>query len=123
MSNKHLAVLLSPAIIFLVIAAGDFVLSQQAMNRPNPDQERQRFENFVKNVQSGKWQLTTDRWLVGMRSQHRLVEAERGTRLQLAETMRSGVWHILAGIGFQAIAVLWVRNDCRKQKPLTTPCS
>jgi hypothetical protein len=66
MTKRDLAILLSPSIFFIVVAVAAFLTSEMIRRHIRDDGSRQKFDTFVTNVQSGKWQLTTDKWLEGM---------------------------------------------------------
>ncbi len=113
MSTRSLLFLLSPSLIFIVIAAAAFQLSQKDFHYYDPAKEResqQKFDTFVANVQSGRWQLTTDRWLEGMRRERKVTEAERQIGIDSAIVIRQGAWLILLGVACQVLSVFAIRG-------------
>lgn len=78
------------------------------------DGSPQKFEAFVANVQSGKLQLTTDRWLDGMRRQETLIEAYRQTGGEVGQMLEIVGLTTVAGIAFQMAAVYSVRKKLSK---------
>ena len=71
---------------------------------------QQKFDVFVANVKSGKWQLTADRWLEGMRRERATAEAYRKAGASTVELMQDFVWASLAGILLQTCVVFSVRK-------------
>src|SRR5436189_109323 len=112
MSNKHSLLLFCPGLVFLVIALGAFVLSEQEIHRHHLAQAREsqeKFDRFVADVRSGKRELTPDKWIEGMCLERKLTESERQFSLETARTMRAGGWFMLIGVAFQTIVVFSVR--------------
>ena len=117
MNNKRWLILFCPAFVFLSIAVGAFALSEQEIQRHNVAQEREnqaKFDKFVANVRSGKWELTPDKWIEGMRLERDLTESERQFSLGSARTMRAGGWYLLVGVVFQAVVVISVKGAFKK---------
>jgi hypothetical protein len=106
--------LLSPSFIFIVIAIGAFVLSEQDIRTAHERANQQEFDKFVENVKSGKWQLTTDKWLDGLRVERSRTESERRFGIGAARVARSCAWYILLGVACQALVVFSVRANCKK---------
>jgi hypothetical protein len=69
---------------------------------------------FAKNVQSGKWQITTDKWLEIMK-QH---QATRASNIEIDAGFRAVMLYIvlisLLGIICQVHAVLYIRKRLTK---------
>jgi len=66
MTKRDIVTLLSPSVFFIVAAVPAFTMSAMIRQHTRDDGSHQKFDTFVSNVQSGKRQLTTDRWLEGM---------------------------------------------------------
>ena len=114
MTKRDIATLLSPSIFFILVAVAAFWTSDAIGRHTRDDGGQQKFDTFVKNVQSGKWQLTTDRWLEGMRQERAIAEAYREAGTSTADMMRDLVWASLVGIAFQVAVVFSVRKRLRK---------
>lgn len=110
MTKKDIAILLSPTVMFLTVAVTALFVADLIHQRVQAGDGHEKFETFVQNVKNGKWQLTTDRWLVGM--QHQQVSAT--SYLDFDAKIRESVlwlgWASLLGIIFQIAAVLYVRK-------------
>lgn len=77
MTKKEIVILFSPGVFFLLIAI-TALLSANIIRQSTIDAgSQQKFESFVENVKSGKWQLTTEKWLEGMRDEHNLANGYR----------------------------------------------
>jgi hypothetical protein len=113
MTKKEIVLLLSPSLIFAAIAIIAFFISHMVQQHTRDDDHRQKFEAFVENVQSGKWQLTTEKWLEGMRREDATAEDYRNASVSLAKIFQDFIWLSLAGIMFQAIAVISVLKRLR----------
>jgi hypothetical protein len=114
MTRRDICILLSPSILFGILAVACFICWTIGQ-RVNEDRSQQKFDTFVSNVQSGKLELTADRWLEVLRS-------ERAVRNDYFETLVSGArlfwwffWLSLAGIVFQVGVVFSVRKRLEKK--------
>jgi|HubBroStandDraft_6_1064221.scaffolds.fasta_scaffold584718_2 hypothetical protein len=114
MTKKDVFILLSPSIFFIVVAVAAFLTSEMIRRHTHYDGSRQKFDTFVTNVQSGKWQLTTNKWLEGMQREEATAEAYRDVGADSADMMRVFAWTSLAGIVFQTAVVFSVKKRLRK---------
>jgi hypothetical protein len=121
MTKKDMTLLLSPTMFFAVLAVAAYFTSLQLQNYSKDDSHQQKFEIFVTNVKSGKWDLTTDRWLEGMRHEKRSGDAYREAYSDTAGMFQILLWTSLAGIVFQAVAVFTVVRRMRKTMPNSAP--
>ena len=70
-----------PVLSFLIIALSALFFSSLYFRHYKEHQKenqesQQKFDQFVENVKSGKWQLTTDKWIEGMKLQRSEAEAK-----------------------------------------------
>ena len=114
MTKRDIATLLSPSFFFIVVVVASFLTSGMIRRQTRDDGSRQKFEAFVTNVQSGKWQLTTDRWLEGMRREEATAEAYRQASATSGDMMQVIGWTTLAGILLQTAAIFSVRKRLKK---------
>ncbi len=121
MNKKDICHLIAfPVFSFLIIAVGALFSSNLYSRHYNElEQEnqvrQQRFEQFVENVKNGKWQLTTDKWIEGMRRQRSSAEAERKIIVPLIEFLRFIGWFGLILAAFNVLFVLYVRDNIKKR--------
>jgi hypothetical protein len=130
MTKSAITLLLSPSLFFAVLAFAGYLASQLVQDKTKEDRDRQKFETFVTNVKSGKWQLTTDRkwprdksrkWLEGMRREHAIGEASQAACSEAAEMYKGCMWTALGGMVFQAVAGFTVLRRMRKAIPNSAP--
>jgi hypothetical protein len=121
MTKKDMTLLLSPTMLFAVLAVAAYFTSLQVQNYSKDDGHQQKFETFVTNVKSGKWDLTTDRWLEGMRREKGRGDAYREAYSDTAGMFQILLWTSLAGIVFQAVAVFTVVMRMRETMPNSAP--
>ena len=122
MSTRNLIFLLFPTLVFVVIAAAAFQLSQKDFRYYDPAKDResqQKLDTFVADVQSGKWLLTTDKWLEAIRRERKVTEAERRIGMDSAIVIRQGGWLILWGVTCQVLVVLTVKKQMKAVMPNT----
>ena len=105
MTKKDIAYLLSPSLFFIVVAITALFTSNMIRQYTRDDGSQQKFDAFVDNIQSGKWNFTTDRWLEAIRHEHMGVEAYRKASADTAKIFRDLIWASSAGILFQVTAV------------------
>jgi len=117
MTKKDIALLLSPGLFFAVVAVAAFFTAEMIEQRSKDDGGHQKFLTFVSNVQSGKWQLSTDRWLEGMRRADATAEAYRKADASTVAMFRDFAWTALAGMALQAAVVYSVLKRVRKTMP------
>jgi hypothetical protein len=114
MTKKDVIILLSPSILFIVVAVAAFLTSEMIRQHTRDDGSKQKFDTFVTNVQNGKWQLTTDKWLEGMRREEATAEAYRQASATNGDMMQIIGYTTLAGILLQTAAIFSVRKRLRK---------
>ena len=114
MTKRDIAILLSPAIVFVLILAAACFTSGMIRERTRDDGSQQKFDNFISNVQSGKWRLTTGQWLEGMWHERVLGDAYRNVAMSSADVMRAFILASLLGFLLQVTAVFVVRNRLKK---------
>jgi len=121
MNKKDICHLIAfPVFSFLIIAVGALFSSNlysryyNELEKEN-QMRQQRFEQFVENVENGKWQLTTDKWIEGMRRQRSSAEAERKTIVPLIEFLRFIGWFGFILAAFNVLVVLYVRDNIKKR--------
>ncbi len=120
MTNKHLIILLSPNIVWAAVVICTFITAREirGFHRSGQQSEtRQKFNEFVENIENGKWQLTQDQMLEGMRRARRIVEGERSINSSAGEELQALAWMTVVGIVWQAAALLTVRNASNKEMP------
>ena len=114
MTKRDITLLLSPSVFFIVAAVAAFMMSAMIRQHASDDGSHQKFDTFVSNVQSGKWQLTTDKWLEGMRHEEATSEAYRQASMDVGEMLLLVCWTTALGIAFQIAAVYSVTKRLRK---------
>lgn len=92
--------------MFLAIGVAALVVSDTIQRRIAAGDSHEKFEAFVQKVESGKWQLTTDKWLEGMRLQQATAEANLKADVALRELMLCLAGASLLGIIFQVFVML-----------------
>jgi hypothetical protein len=113
MKNKDIALLLAPSLVFILIAVGSLLMAGLIRQSTDNDDGAQKFNTFVQNVQTGKWRLTTDRWIDGMRQERAVAESYRQADSSTAGSIRIFACLTLLGVGFQAIVVLVTAKKLR----------
>ena len=106
MNKKDFIILLAPIVMFITVAGTALSLADTIQRRVLAGDSHQKFEAFVQNVESGKFQLTTDRWLEGMRRQQATAEAYLKADAASRDLMMWLMWAALFGIIFQVGAVI-----------------
>jgi hypothetical protein len=117
MTKRDIITLLAPSIVFATVGICAFIISQSIQRHADIEhtpEHQQKFDTFVTNVVSGKWQLTTDRWLVVLRSTERVAESERVVNADAAVEVRDFVWLAAIGIFWQVAAVFIVKRRLRQ---------
>ncbi len=77
---------------------------------------QQKFDQFVENVKSGKWQLTTDKWIEGMKLQRTEAKAEFEFSVPLIEFLKFIGWTGLVFAVCNALVVLYVKEKILKRQ-------
>ena len=122
MNNKDFYKLMGFPVFCLVLLAALalFVsnLYSKLSNRHDNEiqSSRQKFEGFVENVKNGKWQLTTDQWIEGMRLQRSAVEEQRNIAVSLTRLIRTIGWFSLILAACVALVALNVRDGIKKHE-------
>jgi hypothetical protein len=114
MTKRDIITLLSPSVFFIVAAVTAFLMSATIREHSRDDGSHQKFDTFVANVQSGKWQLTTDKWLEGMKDEEATSEAYRQAYVGAGQMSQIVCWATAAGFAFQVTAVYSVRKRLSK---------
>lgn len=114
MTKRDIIKLLFPCAFFSVAAIIALTMVELMHRLPTDDSHEQKFETFVANVQSGKWQLTPDRWLLGMREEHDLNESYRKADANIYNICQLMFWLTAVGIVLQVAAVYSVRKGLKK---------
>jgi hypothetical protein len=114
MTKRDVVTLLSPSVLFIVAVVAAFMWSAMIREHSRDDGSHQKFDTFVANVQSGKWQLTTDRWLEGMKREEATSEAYRQAYVDAGQMLQIVCWTTVAGIALQIAAVYSVRKRLSK---------
>jgi len=120
MKKMDIVLLLTSNLFFIAVAVFAFHMSGIILQGAKDDGEQQKFKAFVDNVESGKWQLTTDRWLEGMRRERAIALAYRTANAGTARVYQDYIWVSLTGILFQTVAVFTVWRRLRKRVPDTS---
>lgn len=117
MKNRDIAILLAPSIVFAIVGITAFILSQNIQRYEDIQREsghRQKFDTFVTNVVSGKWQLTTDRWLGILFLAERSAASESEVNTKTGIEVRDFVDLAAIGIFWQIAAIFIVRRRLRQ---------
>lgn len=114
MKKRDITLLLSPSIFFVIIAVTAFVMSSMIRQHTRDDGHAQKFNTFVTNVQTGKWQLTTDKWLDGMRSEEATAESYREAGATTCQMFLVLCGAALLGFIFQIAVIFSVRKSLSK---------
>jgi hypothetical protein len=120
MNRTDILILLVPAVMFVLVAFG--VIETWGMfhrSLASYDYQQQKAEALIRNVQSGKWHLTTEEWIGAIKVSQKVTEADRGITEADAEAVRVFGWCALIGIGLQINAILHVRKKFKKMLPNT----
>lgn len=114
MTKRDIAYLLSPSILFIMLAVAAFLEFTLTHDYTRDDGHSQKFGTFVTNVQNGKWQLTTDKWLEGMRHEEATAESYRQFIVGTSRMSQIIFWSAIAGFVFQIAIVLSIRKKLSK---------
>jgi hypothetical protein len=114
MTKRDIALLLSPSIFFVVVAVAAFIMSAMIRQHTREDGHAQKFDAFVTNVQSGKWELTPDKWLDGIRREEATAESYRQAGAATGQMFLDLCGAALVGFIFQIAVVFSVRKRLSK---------
>jgi hypothetical protein len=67
MNKRDFTILFTPIFVLVIIGATALMGAHECNRLSQVGDGHQKYETFVQNVQSGRWQITTDRWLTIMR--------------------------------------------------------
>jgi hypothetical protein len=114
MNKKDVYILLTPITGFLIVGILALLVSHQCHRLIQTGIGQEKYETFVENVQSGKWQITTDKWLAIMK-QH---QATKASNIEIEASFRELMLLLaltsLLGIVCQVRAVLHIRKRFTK---------
>lgn len=87
MTSKDVASLAAFNLVFIILAVAALIFANGARDYADLAKAKERekkFETFVQNVESGKWELTRDRWIDLMRRHRKIEEAERESLISIS---------------------------------------
>jgi hypothetical protein len=122
MSKKDIYQLIAfPVSGFLILALAAFFISNRYFKdyteiQKKNQESQQKFDQFVENVKSGKWQLTTEQWVEGMKLQRTEAEAEYESIIPLIEFLKFIGWFGLVLAACNALVVLYVKDKILKRQ-------
>ena len=108
MNKKDITLWLFPIVFFLIITCAALFAARMEQKIQKGDSAK--FEEFVSNVQSGKWQLTTDKWIEGMRQQQALLSTYESLQTSMQKFLYVLTISSLLGLIFQVAAALHFRK-------------
>lgn len=122
MSKKDIYQLIAfPVSSFLMLAMAAFFISNWGfkeyteIQKKNQDSQ-QKFDQFVENVKSGKWQLTNDKWIEAMKGQRSETKAQFEFSVPLIEFLKFIGWFSLISAGCNALVVLRIKEKILKRQ-------
>lgn len=120
MTKKDVWNLLAPSLLFAGLAVSALFFAGLATkytgaNRAKESEEK--FETFIKNVETGKWQLTPDRWIHGMRLYRASANSDREIITVLADFMQFSGWVGLFAVLYQVAIVFALRAKSKNILP------
>jgi hypothetical protein len=126
MTKKDIGFLFFPTIFFAVILWGATITHNDLRRHLREgDSSRPKFDAFVGSVQSGKLQLTSDKWLDIVRHERAAGDSYLQAAFSIDEVLVDIIWASLFGILLQTAVVylFWKRlkkrmmpNEDRLQK-------
>ena len=113
-----------PVLCFLIFSVSALFFSHLYFGYYNDHEKEkqiseQKFEQFIDNVNSGKWQLTTDKWIEGMKLQRSEAEAEYKSIVPLIEFLQFIGWFSLILAACNVLAVLYVKDTIKKRQNIS----
>ncbi|HEV7924946.1 MAG TPA: hypothetical protein VGR14_06300 [Verrucomicrobiae bacterium] len=114
MKKRDIAVLLAPGIFFILVVVAAFL----PITELSDGSSQKKFDQFVDNVRSGKWQLTSERWIEGLQVQRKETEHFLG---QFIDRMQMFCWLGVAGMLAQIATVLFVAKSLRTSSVADKP--
>jgi hypothetical protein len=122
MNKKDIYQLIAfPVLSFVIIAVAAFFISNQYLKSYAEIQKKnqtsqQKFDQFVENVKNGKWQLTTEQWIEGMKLQRTEAKAEYDSIIPLIEFLKFIGWFGLVLAICNALVVLYLKDKILKRQ-------
>lgn len=111
MTKQNTLILLAPTCLFILAAVATFVMASALFQHAAIDSGHQKkFAAFATNVHSGKSRLTVGQWLDTVHQQDQMIENYRQASITSGKMMQLAGWAIVAGIVFQFVCLLFVRN-------------
>jgi hypothetical protein len=122
MSKKDIYQLITfPAFSFLMLAIGALFISNWCskeyteIQKKNQDSQ-QKFDQFVENVKSGKWQLTNDKWIEAMKGQRSETKAQFEFSVPLINFLQFTGWFSLILAVCNVLVVLRIKEKIMKRQ-------
>lgn len=121
MNKKDIYQLMAfPVSSLLMLALAALVVSIQYSKHYTEIQEKnqqsqQKFDQFIENVKSGKWQLTNDKWIEGMKLQRAEAKEQYDSIVPLIEFLQFIGWFSLILAACNALVVLYVKDKIMKR--------
>jgi hypothetical protein len=111
MTKQNTFILLAPTCFFILAAIATFRMSHALFKHTAIDSRHQKqFVAFASDVHSGKSRLTVGQWLDTVHQQDQMIENYRQASITSGRMMLLVGWAIVAGIVFQIVFLLFVRN-------------
>ncbi len=110
-----------PVSSFLILALGALLISNRYFEDYKKIQKRnlarqQKFDQFVENIKSGKWQLTNDKWIEEMKLQGKVSNDQFESIVPLIEFLQFIGWFSLVLAVCNVLAVLYVKDKIKKRQ-------
>jgi hypothetical protein len=110
-------------VCFLGLAFGTLFMSSVYFRHYNEHEKerqvsQQKFDQFVENVKSGKWQLSTDKWIEGMRLQRSEAETEYQAGVPFIKFLQFIGWFAVSLAACNVLIVFYVRDKIQKRGEL-----
>ena len=110
-----------PVLCFIILSANALFFSHLYFGYYNNHEKEnkvseQKFEQFVENVKSEKWQLTTDKWIEGMKLQRSTAETGYKTVVPVIEFLQFIGWFSLILAVCNVLVVLHVKDKIKKRQ-------
>jgi hypothetical protein len=115
MTKKDITILLAPSIMFVTIGVTALLVSGLIHRRVVSGDGQQKMDAFTQKVQSGEWQLTTDRWLELVHRQQATAAAYLKADEDFRDLMLLVALTALLGIISQVITIRHVRKGSIKK--------
>ena len=121
MTKRNITFFFLPTIFFVIILVSSFFM-HTAIRRhiQEEDISRPKFDAFVSNVQSGRLQLTPDKWLDVVRHERVAGDNFLQAAFGVDGLLLNYMWASLAGILSQTIVVVIFKKQLEKRMILNT---